>query len=258
MHHQLIDHLSYLGGPIHRRDPRAKIVALLGLIFVTVLTPIQNLWHFPAYACVLAAVIAVSRVPVRYVLRHALLILPFVLVVAVFLPFLGGGDAVWSVRVGNLVLAVTREGLWILANLLVKASISVLATITLVSTTRFVDLLKGFERFGAPRIILVTLAFLYRYIFILIDEVARLKRAHDARSVGARSWRDFHVVANMIGVLLIRTYERAERIYAAMVSRGFTGEIRTLSVLRLRPSDVVFVTLVALGLMSPWLWKLLA
>ena len=62
----------------------------------------------------------------------------------------------------------------------------------------------------------------------------------------------------MIGVLLIRTYERAERIYAAMVSRGFTGEIRTLSVLRLRPSDVVFVALVALGLMSPWLWKLLA
>ena len=147
MHHQLIDHLSYLGGPIHRRDPRAKIVALLGLIFVTVLTPIQNLWHFPAYACVLATVIAISRVPVRYVLRHALIILPFVLVVAVFLPFLGEGDAVWSVRVGSLVLAVTREGLWILANVLVKASISVLATITLVSTTRFADLLKGFERF---------------------------------------------------------------------------------------------------------------
>lgn len=244
MHHAFIDQFSYLDSPVHRLDPRTKIVVFLSFVVLMVLTPIQQVPKFGLYLGWLAAVIALSRVPVPYILKHALLIVPFALMVAVFLPFLHRGAPIWSWDRGPLRLQVTREGLWVLLNVLVKSFLSVLTMVTLASTTKFSELLKGFERLRMPRIMVLILSFLYRYIFVLIDQVYRMKRARDSRNVGHKGplW-NAKIVGHMIGVLFIRTYEKAERIYAAMASRGFDGEVRTLSVLKIRSADVLFALL---------------
>lgn len=252
MHHELIDHFSTIRSPVHSLDPRAKIIPLFLLIVLAVQTPIQDYGRFVLYFLFLAVLIWQSRVPPGYLFRHCLLIIPFVFAVAVFLPFARGGTPLWVVHVPLVSLTVTREGILVFSSVLVRSFVSVLAMLILVSTTRFPDLLKGLELLKVPHLLIVMLSFLYRYIFVLIDEAQRMKRARDCRSFGNAGWRQVRVVGSMIGVLLIRTFERAERIYAAMSSRGFDGEIRTLTRLRLRTSDVMFIGLTCACLVVAW------
>ena len=98
---------------------------------------------------------------------------------------------------------------------------------------------------------------MYRYIFILVDEVMRMTRARDSRSFGGRWLRQIGTVGNMIGVLFIRSYERGERVYAAMMARGFDGHSRTLERLHFSRVDAYFITSLGLALIFISLFNLL-
>jgi cobalt/nickel transport system permease protein len=109
----------------------------------------------------------------------------------------------------------------------------------LVATTPFPELLRATRVLHAPAVLAATMSFMYRYLFVLVNEAMRLQTAREARSAGpGRSllWRA-RVLGGMIGSLFIRSYERSERIYAAMLARGFTGEIRTFTRLVWQPRD---------------------
>jgi cobalt/nickel transport system permease protein len=90
-----------------------------------------------------------------------------------------------------------------------------------------------------PAVLTATISFMYRYLFVLVDEAMRLQTARAARSVGTGRtvWWRAQVLGGMIGSLFIRSYERSERIYAAMLSRGFAGEVRTLTRLTWQARD---------------------
>jgi cobalt/nickel transport system permease protein len=128
-----------------------------------------------------------------------------------------------------------------------KAWLSILFLILLTSTTTFSNILKALEHLKMPRVLVMIMSFMYRYIFVLTDEVMRMKQARDSRNFGEggrRLWQ-IRTVGNMIGTLFIRSYERGERVYAAMVARGFDGHSRTMDRLYFRPADVYFI--IALG-----------
>ena len=127
---------------------------------------------------------------------------------------------------------------------------SILCFIILVSTTRFIDFLKALEWFKIPKIIIMLLSFLYRYIFIFTDQAMRMDRARKLRTFGKKPFHQFKVFGNMIGSLFGRSYERGERIYAAMVSRGFDGEIKTLNKFHLRNADVVICSVILVLFLS--------
>jgi cobalt/nickel transport system permease protein len=91
-----------------------------------------------------------------------------------------------------------------------------------------------------PRVMTMILSFMYRYLFVLVDEVMRLKQARDSRSFGGSRWWQLRVIGNMVGTLFIRSYERGERVYAAMLARGFDGHSRTLNRLNFKPVDAYF------------------
>ena len=112
--------------------------------------------------------------------------------------------------------------------------------VILTSTTRFTDLLKGFERMHFPKLIIMILSFMYRYIYLFTDELMRMKMAKDARSAGGGRWFHIKVLANMVGVFFIRAYERGERVYLAMCSRGFDGTVKTLNTFKLCARDTYF------------------
>lgn len=111
----------------------------------------------------------------------------------------------------------------LLRNILFKAYLSVLCMILLVNTTKFCDLLSGLEKLKFPRIITMILSFMYRYIFVIQDELMKMKQAKECRSISRAKRRDFKAYAFMLGVLFIRSFERAEAVYLAMCSRGFNG-----------------------------------
>jgi cobalt/nickel transport system permease protein len=244
--HGFLDQYSALESPIHRLDARAKIIAFLALIVITVSTPPDAWTAFLGYGAFLAVMAAASRLPLGHVLRRAWIIVPFVVMVAIFIPFMktGGAGGGYSFGIGSP--GVQRSGLMIFWNLLVKSGVAIFSAILLSSTTPFPSLMRGFERLKAPRVLVMLASFAYRYIFVLVDEAERMERARDSRGYGGRWLWHAKVIGQMIGTLFLRSYERSERVYVAMVSRGFDGRIVASSV-SLRSSERRAETRMAAG-----------
>ena len=158
-------------------------------------------------------------------------------------------------------LTITDAGLVLFATVVVKAWLSVMVSGLLVATTPFPDLLKAMRSLHVPAVLTATISFMYRYLFVLVDEAMRLQTARTARSAGTGRtvWWRARVLGGMIGSLFIRSYERSERIYAAMLSRGFAGEIRTLTRLTWQASDtwVGLVWVAALAAIAALGWTAL-
>jgi len=239
MKHGFLDKYSELNSFIHRLDPRTKILAILAFVLAVMATPPLRWEAFALYLALILSLVLLARLPIRYVLKKSLVVIPFVLMVAAFIPFLETGEA-GSYNVWFWKASITRSGLVILWNMLVKAWLSALSMALLSSTTRFPELLKGLGRLGLPKVMVMMLSFMYRYIFVLADEAMRMGQAKESRSSGGGLAWQIKAVGNLIGTLFIRTYERAERVYGAMLARGFDGEIRTLSSLRFGRADLGF------------------
>jgi cobalt/nickel transport system permease protein len=123
-----------------------------------------------------------------------------------------------------------------------KFVVTMLALIGLVSTTRFSDLLAGLQKLGLPRLLIIQLGFLYRYIFVLIDRAHHILRARAGRKLRNLGFKtELRTAASMLGSLFIRSIDTAEHISIAMQARGFDGSWRTLSKLKVRRCDLLFV-----------------
>jgi len=248
--HSFIDRYSDLDSLIHRLDPRTKLVTSVVFIVLVVLTPIRNWQAFILYFCLMATLLIISKLPPLYVLKRSLVIFPFVLLIAIFIPFFKPGEIAGSYNIWLWQVSVTYSGLLVLANVAVKAWLCIFSLILLSSTTKFTDLLKGLKQLGVPKVIVLILSFMYRYIFVLIGEVMRMRQARDCRNFGGGRLRQLKTLGNMIGTLFIRSYERGERIYAAMLARGFDGEIRSLHRLNFKKVDAYFGVTFGLVLIS--------
>jgi cobalt/nickel transport system permease protein len=217
--------------PIHRLDSRVKIIGLIGLVLVAVTTPVGAWGAFACYGLVLVSTSLVARLPVAYVLRRLAIQIPFLFAVAL-LPF------------------VAPDGLRLAVTLAVKATIGVFAMVLLSSTTPFPQLIHGFERLKAPRLVVMIVAFMWRYLHVIGEEVTRMRIARQARGCKARGIWQVGALGQMVGALFIRSLERGERVYLAMTSRGYQGATPTALVtpLELRVADVAFVVLLAAAL----------
>lgn len=251
----------YLAGQsvVHRLDGRSKLVLTLAFIVAVNVTPIRA---WPALAVLVASsllAILAAGLPISHVLKRASAALPFVLVAAIALPFASGGNPVWSASLLGLSVSVTTEGLWRLANVLVKAWLALMMAITLAATTPFTEIIRALRGLGLPAVLSAVIALMYRYMFVLVDEAQRMIRAREARSaepeaqprrghVGGSLWWRAQVTGSMIGTLFLRTYERSERIYQAMLARGYQGEMRALRQSALTRCDVLVTVMGALFL----------
>jgi cobalt/nickel transport system permease protein len=240
MKHSFIDRYSDGDSFIHRLDPRTKLITSLLFILAVALTPPGQWYALALYFLLMAGLILVSRVPVLYVLRRSLVIMPFVLLIAIFIPFFRGGEVAGSYNLWLWQISVTYNGLQVLGNILAKAWLSILSLILLTSTTKISSLLRGLEQLRVPRVMVMILSVMYRYIFVLVDEVMRMKQARDSRNFGGRRLWRIRTIGNMIGTLFIRSYERGERVYAAMLARGFDGSARALDRPSFRSADACF------------------
>ncbi len=231
----------YLPGSsiVHRLDPRLKIAAAFATILVASLVPAGRWWPLTALGGLVAAAVALARLPVRVMMARTALALPFVLLAALSVLWARQGEPIWSLPLGPLSLTVTREGLLALGTTLARAWISLWTAALLVATTPLPALQHALWRLRLPAVLCDTIALLIRYLFVLVEEAARLMSARASRtagnglSLGARA----RVLGNMIGSLLVRSVARAERIHAAMLARGYAGTPRAPRHLQWRPAD---------------------
>jgi cobalt/nickel transport system permease protein len=230
--------------PIHRLDPRAKIVGLAGITLVAVSTAA---WPaFAACAAALAAIAATARIGPRTVWSRVKAILPLVVFVAAFVPFVRGGP---TVQVGPL--ALSEAGLGTFALVTIKAAIGAVGAVLLGATTSFSDILHGLERLHAPRLLVVIAAFMYRYVFVIADEARRMRTALAARAYRPRHLGQAAALGRLVTGLFLRSYERGERVYVAMLARGYAGTMPRLAVLSFGRADALFLVALAAVLLPP-------
>ncbi|GLW10466.1 cobalt ECF transporter T component CbiQ [Microtetraspora sp. NBRC 13810] len=208
---------------VHRLPPQCKLPAVLGFAVVVVATPREMFAAFAGYALILAGVAAAARVPPWFVLRRMAVELPFV-VFALALPVIGLGE-----RVSFAGMSLSLEGLWAAWNILVKATLGVVASILLAATTEPRMLLLGAQRLRVPPLLVQIAMFMLRYMDVILDEMRRMRIARESRGFTARDVRHIPVIARSAGALFIRSYERGERVHLAMLSRGYGGSMPMIS-----------------------------
>ncbi|MEH0845662.1 cobalt ECF transporter T component CbiQ [Micromonospora sp. CPCC 205711] len=205
--------------PVHRLAPEVKIAAMVLFTVAVVATPREAFWAFGGYALLVAAVAALARVGPRWLLTRATIELPFVLF-AVALPFLGAGE---RTEVAGLSLSVDGlHGAW---NIVAKGTLGVLASLLLAATTTTRDLILGLDRLRCPQILTQIATFMLRYLDVLVGEARRMRVARVSRGDDPRFLWQLRGFAAGVGALFLRAFERGERVYLAMVSRGYTGRM---------------------------------
>lgn len=194
MRRDFFDRYSRRDSPVHRLSAEAKVAAALGAVCVTVALPVVPIPYSITLAAGLVATALAAGIPLWYVAGRLLLIAPFVLGVAL----LGNG---WTI--------------------LVKSGLCLVTMVLLANTTPFAEVLRVLRRVRVPGLLVTTLALMYRYLFVLVDEAERMQRARAARTFERYRWHGWKTLATVVGQLFVRSTERAERIYAAMLARGW-------------------------------------
>jgi len=219
---------------LHGLDPRAKLITTL-LFIVAVVSfdryTILALIPFFIYPIVL---ISAGGLPVGYLLKKILWVSPFAVLVGIFNPIM---DREIIYHIGSIGIS----GGWIsFFSILLRFLLTLSAALILIALTGFNAVCQALTRLGMPRPFVVQLLFFYRYIFVLVDEAERMEMARSLRSFNSRS-TNFRTFISIIGHLLLRSLDRAERIYLAMRSRGFDGNIRMIKTINLRWKDLAFM-----------------
>jgi cobalt/nickel transport system permease protein len=234
----------------HRLDSRVKLVLTLAFVLCVSLTP-MGAW--PVYVLLLAVVLSASilaELGPAFVLRRAWVALPFALAALPLLVTVQGAPLL-AIPVGPWLLAVSAAGLERFLSIALKSWLSVQMAILLTASTPLPDLLVALRALRLPKLLVAILGLMWRYLAVLGDEAMRMIRAREARSGsrnersgGTLGWRA-RVTGAMAGTLFLRGYERSERIYDAMLARGYDGTIRSFP-LRPVPSRQRLLLLLAL------------
>ncbi|KUI42471.1 cobalt ABC transporter permease [Mycobacterium sp. IS-1590] len=217
---------------VHRAPAEVKVVCLLVFVLAVVATPREMFWPFAVYAVIVVGVWRLARIPLRWVLPRMLIEAPF-LVLAVLLPFAEGGD---RIEVAGLQLSVA--GLWAAWGIVVKGTLGVAAALTLAATTSTTELPTALGRLGVPAVATSVLVLMIRYVDLLTAETSRMRMARISRGDSPRVLHQAGAIAKGIGALFLRSYERGERVYVAMLSRGFDGNAPDLAVIGAPPRAV--------------------
>jgi cobalt/nickel transport system permease protein len=225
VHHVVLDRWSRGASAIHRRDARAKTIAVLVFLVALATTHRSFMAVGACYFAILLAAMIAARLPLVAALTRAAVVLPFTLVFAVI-----------SLTAGEALAAMTLVG---------KSYLSALAVLVLLSTTPLPELLHGLEHLGVPRYLLMVVQFLYRYLFVISEEAQHMRAAALVKSgsVGRVLFdrSKFGAAAGALGVLFARSYAHADGIHQAMLARGFQDRFRTLSRHAFRAADAVFL-----------------
>ncbi|KJH71021.1 cobalt ECF transporter T component CbiQ [Aliterella atlantica] len=203
----------------HKLAPRTRILCAVLMVFAIVLTPNGRWLTWAIYGLAIVHLLLISKITLSVLLKR--LAVEFVFIGAVLLGtlFHGGGEVLWSWGI----LQITTGGLTVLGSVSLKALLSLLMMNLLTLTTSVPALLNGLLELRMPPLLVATLASMYRYISVLVGEFNAMRRAAVSRNLmGNKRWQRL-VIGNIIGALFIRTYERGDRIYQAMLSRGYQG-----------------------------------
>jgi cobalt/nickel transport system permease protein len=202
MHPTLLSPYRHRRSVVHRLPALVKVSLAIACVLAIVLLPRAAWLAYAGIALALLAVAAASRVPLAALGRRLLVVESFALGIALLAFF-------------------QPHGARIALSLLARSTLCLSCMVLLTSTTRFVDLLRALRQVRLPALLQTTLALMHRCLFLLFEEMSRLRRARRSRSFATGRRHGWRISANIASQLFVRTSERAERIYLAMAARGW-------------------------------------
>jgi cobalt/nickel transport system permease protein len=203
MRHDFVDRYSRQKSAIHNLPSSLKVVTAIGLIILIVALPHKSWMSFCLLALFIMPVIVLSKLPIRFLMLRLIMLEPFVLGVSVLSLFKEGGTIIFI-------------------SIIIKSTLALLIMLLLSNTTPFEQILTLMKKIKIPPLMVTILALFYRYLFVLIDEAEKMQRARISRTFTDSKKHIWKSRIQMIGELFIRSTERAERIYSAMRSRGWS------------------------------------
>lgn len=217
---------------VHRLHSVVKVIFTLALILFLNLTSNQAWSAYILYLTIVLSLVILSRINIWTVIKRSLLALPFILAAVPMIftrsPMMAGLQISPGINI-----FYSPEGLGKFLSILLKSWISVQAAVLLTATTRFNDLLAAFQELRIPKIFIAITGLMWRYLFLMRDEAIRMNQARASRSSisnhshrinGNLFWR-IKTTGGMAGSLFLRSIERSDRVYTAMLSRGYNGEM---------------------------------
>lgn len=229
----LMDQLVSMNTPIHRLDPRTKLLTTLVFI-ITVVSfgkyEISALLPFFIYPI---ALIVMAELPVMFLFKRILLVAPFAVMIGILNPVLDKNPLL-------LIGSLSISGGWVsFASILIRFMLTVGVALILLACSGINGVCVALEKLGTPTTFTVQLLLLHRYLFVLMSEGIRMARARAIRSNKKRGM-GLKAYGHLLGHLLLRAIDRAQRIHLAMISRGFNGYIKPTRHLQPGLNDVLF------------------
>ena len=239
MHHTHIDTLACGSSPVHKLDPRVKLLAVIAFSICVLSVKPTSISILFCWAIGPFALLVISQTPLKLVEKQILIVSPFILVLACSGIFydktptsISFGPSQWN----------TTEGVLRCFSIIGKFIVTMSTLILLAATTRFNDLLIAMDKLGVPKLLIMQLSFLWRYIFMLIDRASHMLRARAGRKIGRIGFKNELATSGaMIGSLLTSSIAMAARVNQSMLARGFDGNIKSHKKLCIGQSDLVFI-----------------
>jgi cobalt/nickel transport system permease protein len=221
-------------------DPRMRIV--MAALYAVVVVSLNNLWVLAAALGLSLSLLAFSGLPPRKTLKRMAMMDSFIIFMLVLLPFTVPGDPMFSLWG----IDASWQGLWRAAEIALTANAVILAVMTLVGTMEPVTMGHALFALKTPERLVHLMMFTIRYIDVLREEYQRLRTSMKLRGFRpGTNWHTYRSFGYLVGMMLVRSIERSERILAAMKCRGFSGRIVLLEEFRLSRTDILFAA--ALG-----------
>lgn len=231
-----LDTLAYKNTFIHRLDPRVKLITIIVFVFMVVSFPKYELSKLIPFFIFPVFMASIGEIPIGFIIKKLLVVSPFAFFVAIFNPF-------FDTAVMYNLYGIEISGGWVSCiSIMIRFMLTISSALILVATTSFPRVCRALERLHIPKIFVVQIFFLYRYLFVLAEETMRMIRAINMRTFG-RGKYGIKIFVSTIGLLLMKTVERSERIYHSMCSRGFSGEIRLIKRDKIGFTDIVFAVI---------------
>jgi cobalt/nickel transport system permease protein len=231
-----LDTLSYKQTFVHKINPGIKLVVTLAFILSVVSLPKYEVHRLLPFFVFPVFVITAGDIPARVILKKVAFVSPFVLLAGMFNPLL-------DTNVFYRIWGIPVSGGWVsYVSIIIKFVLTISSALLLIATTSFPGICIALDRAHVPKIFVMQLLFLYRYLFVLAEELMRIVRARNMRAFGKHG-RDIRTFISITGTFLLRSMERAERIYQAICSRGFDGSVRLLRDVEIRFTDIAYAAI---------------
>ena len=215
-HHLELHKLSRLS----KVKPQTKLLGIFLIILSIAFFSMNNLKLFMIHICCVVYLLFISKISFKTYLKRLSIDIPFVLF-AIFLPFISKGNG--KIFGEYLGLTIYETGLIEMRNLIFKITLCVTLAIILTATTSTIELIYGMQKLKISPLLISIFSFAIRYIDVFIDELKRVKTSMKSRGYSEKGLKNLQPIAFASGAMLVRGYERGERVYNSMISRGFNG-----------------------------------